>query len=304
MAITLSIVVVTYNTCELTVKCLRSLYHDLESIYETFEVILVDNASADGTAEIVHQRFPAVRLVRNPTNEGFARGNNAGLAVAEGRYLMLLNSDTEVMPGTLTGLIRFMDAHPEAGACGPMLLNVDGSLQPSGRPLPTLWRVFLDMSKLYRLWKSDLYLEQNRDYRRPALVGELSGAALLVRRTCYEECGGLDPVFFAYYEDVDWCKRIGDAGWLIYYVPLAKVLHVWQGTSRHVSERAYRAGQDSLRYYFYKHHGRMAAWIVQAMLVGKELFRIGISCIQLKFSAVAFHWKMLHGVLGPLSTAP
>lgn len=301
--IDLSIVILTYNTRLLTERCLASIEAYPSAPY-SIETVLVDNASADGTAEIVHQRFPAVRLVRNLTNEGFARGNNAGLAVAEGRYLMLLNSDTEVMPGTLTELIRFMDAHPEVGACGPMLLNVDGSLQPSGRPLPTLWRVFVDMSNLYRLWKSDLYLERNRNYSRPALVGELSGAALLVRRTCYEECGGLDPAFFAYYEDVDWCKRIGDAGWLIYYVPLAKVIHVWQGTSRHVSERAYRAGQDSLRYYFHKHHGRMAAWVVQAMLVGKELFRIAIGCIQFRFPAVAFHWKMLRGVLGSLSTAP
>lgn len=301
--IDLSIVILTYNTCSLTQRCLEAI-EATSTLPYSVETILVDNASTDGTVEMLRRRFPNVCLVRNEMNEGFARGNNVGLAVANGRYLMLLNSDTEVLPDALKQLVQFMDDHPNAGACGPQLLHSDGSLQPSGRSLPTLWSTFLDMSKLFRLWKRDLYFDTSRNYNQPATVGEISGAALLVRRTCYEQCGGLDPAFFAYYEDVDWCKRIGEAGWLIYYVPSAKVIHLWQGTSRHVSERAYRAGQDSARYYFCKHHGRMAAWVIQAMLVGKELFRIGSNCIQLKSSAVAFHWKMLRGVLGPLSIAP
>jgi len=268
---------------------------------EAIEVIVVDNASTDGTMEMVRQRFPSVRLISRDKNEGYARSNNVGLAIARGRYLLLLNSDTEVIPGALAEMISFMDAHPAVGACGPMLLNADGSLQPSGRALPTLWSVFLDMSKLYRLWKSDLYRELDRDYTKPTIAGEISGAALFVRRACYEQCGGLDPTFFAYYEDVDWCKRIGDAGWSVAYVPSAQITHLWKRTSRQVSERAYRAGQDSLRYYFYKHHGRTAAWMIQMMLTVKELTHIVASLLRRNSPAALMHWEMLRALYVPLS---
>lgn len=294
--IDLSVIIVTYNTCALTRRCLLTVQADDPSPF-TVETIVVDNGSTDATAAMLMTEFSTVRLLRNQRNEGFARGNNAGLAVASGRYLMLLNSDTELLPGALKSLIAFLDAQPTAGVCGPMLLNPDGSLQPSGRKLPTLWRVFQDMARLYRLQRSDLYAEIGRDYSKPEQVGEVSGAAIVVRRTVYEQVGGLDPVFFAYYEDVDWCKRISDAGWSIYYVPDAKVVHLWQGTSRRLPARAYAAGQDSLRYYFAKHHGRASAFIVQTLLVGKELLRL-VGCFARRNSDCrAFHWQMLRNAL-------
>jgi GT2 family glycosyltransferase len=206
-----------------------------------------------------------------------------------------------VRPGALAALVAFLDAHPEAGACGPMLLNPDGSLQPSGRDLPSLGSLFLDMTKLHRLWRRDLYAQQGRDYTQAAAVGELSAAALLVRRSVYEQVGGLDPAFFAYYEDVDWCKRIGDAGHRVYYVPGAQVMHHWQGTSRQVSELAYRAGQDSVRYYFRKHHGVAVATAVQAMLVGKELALWAASLLSGDRRGQRLHRKMLWRALAPLA---
>jgi GT2 family glycosyltransferase len=297
----LSVIVVTYNSRALTLACIASLRAAQAQSPLVVEIIVVDNGSSDGTAPALATAAPQARILVQPTNQGFAAGNNAGLTAAEGRYLLLLNSDTEVRAGALDVLVAFMDAHPEAGACGPMLLNPDGTLQPSGRDLPTLRSLFLDMTRLYRLWRRDLYAQPGRDYTQVAAVGELSAAALLVRRSVYEQVGGLDTQFFFYYEDVDWCKRIGDAGYCICYVPQARVMHHWQGTSRTVSTLAYRAGQDSLRRYFRKHHGRLGAFAVQALLAGKETTLLLRSALRGDQSGVLLHRQMLWRAATPLA---
>jgi GT2 family glycosyltransferase len=299
LAVDLSVIVVTYNSRALTLACAASVEAQRGRGLE-IELIVVDNASTDGTAAALCAAYPHARVLSQPSNLGFARGNNVGLAAACGRLLLLLNSDTEVRPGAFSVLTSFMDAHPEAGACGPMLLNPDGTLQPSGRDLPALWSLFLDMTKLYRLRRRDLYGQGSRDYTAVAAVGELSAAALLVRRSVYQQVGGLDPNFFAYYEDVDWCKRIGAAGWRIYYVPQAEVMHHWQGTSRQVSTLAYRAGQDSVRYYFRKHHGPFTSLAVQALLAAKETALLFACALRGNRSAVLLHRQMLRRALSPL----
>lgn len=296
----LSVIVVTYNSRALTLACVASVLAEQGRSRTTVELVVVDNASTDGTADALRMAAPAAHILVQPANLGFAGGNNVGLAAAAGRYLMLLNSDTEVCTGALDALVTFMEAHPEAGACGPMLLNADGSLQPTGRDLPTLGSLLLDMTRLYRLRRRDLYAQRSRDYREVAIVGELAAAALVVRRRVYAQIGGLDPHFFFYYEDIDWCKRIGDAGYRIYYVPGAQVVHQWQGTSRTVSTLTYRAGQDSLRYYFRKHHGRLAAWAVQAMLIGKEAALLLASALRRSQSGVLLHRQMLRRAAAPL----
>jgi GT2 family glycosyltransferase len=298
--IDLSVIVVTFNSRSLTLACTASVAAEQAAGPYAIELLVVDNASTDGTADALRETAPGARVLVQPANLGFAGGNNAGLAAAQGRYLLLLNSDTEVRPGALAALVAFMDAHPEAGACGPMLLNPDGTLQPTGRDLPTLGSLFLDMTRLYKLMRRDLYGQRGRDYQEVAAVGELSAAAILVRRSVYTQVGGLDPGFFFYYEDIDWCKRIGDAGWRIYYVPQAQVMHHWQGTSRTVSTLAYRAGQDGLRRYFRKHHGRAAAWTVQAMLTGKETVLLLASSLRGDASGVLLHREMLRRALAPL----
>ena len=304
--IDLSVIVVTYNSRELTLACAASVLAEQQALplgSLQIELLVVDNASSDGTAEALRLAAPQARVLVQRANLGFAGGNNLGLAAAQGRYLLLLNSDAEVRPGALAALVAFMDAHPDAGACGPMLVNPDGSLQPTGRDLPTLGSLFLDMTKLYKLWKRDLYAQQGRDYTQTVAVGELSAAAFLVRRRVYEQVGGLDTGFFFYYEDVDWCKRIGDAGYRIYYVPTAQVMHRWQGTSRSVSTLTYRAGQDSLRYYFRKHFGASAGAAVQAMLAGKEAVLLLASALRSDQTGMLLHRQMLRRALEPLETA-
>ena len=300
-AVDLSVIVVTYNSRALTLACVASVLAEQARSRAAIELVIVDNASTDGTADALREVAPAARILVQPANLGFAGGNNVGLAAAAGRYLMLLNSDTEVCTGALDALVAFMEAQPEAGACGPMLVNPDGSLQPTGRDLPTLGSLLLDMTRLYRLWRRDLYSQRGRDYRAVAAVGELSAAALVVRRSAYAQVGGLDTHFFFYYEDVDWCKRIGDAGYRIYYVPTAQVVHQWQGTSRTVSALAYRAGQDSLRYYFRKHHGRQAAVAVQAMLIGKEAALLLASALRRSRAGMLLHREMLRRAAAPLT---
>ena len=300
----LSVIILTYNTRDLTRACVQSVLADAAASQYVVEIIVVDNASTDGTAALLREEFAGVRVIVNDTNLGFACGNNVGLEAARGRYLFLLNSDTKVRAGALAALIEFMDDHADAGACGPMLLNEDGSLQPSGRALPSVWSVFVGMTRLYRLWKRDFYAQRGRDYGRVARVGEVSGAALLVRREVYRHVGGLDPHIFAYYEDVDWCKRIGDAGHSIYYVPTAKVMHRWRGSSRAVSELAYRSGQDSQRYYFAKHHGPLAHALIQLLLAGKELALIAVHALRRNRQARRFHQQMLANLFTELGVPP
>jgi N-acetylglucosaminyl-diphospho-decaprenol L-rhamnosyltransferase len=303
----LSVIILSYNTSALTCACVAATLRDAAAAAGTsalaVEVIVVDNASSDDTLAALRAAFPQLALIANAANLGFARGNNAGLAAARGRYRLLLNSDTEAQPGALRALVGFMDLHPEAGACGPMLLNADGSLQPSGRDLPSVWSVFAGMTRLYRLWRRDFYLQPDRDYEQSAQVGEVSGAALLVSAEAYRRVGGLDPNLFAYYEDVDWCKRIGQAGFRVYYVPEARVVHRWHGTSAGASELAYRAGQDSLRYYFAKHHGRLAQAAIQGLLALKELARLAAAALRRQPEAARFHSGMLRNVFAPLAPA-
>jgi GT2 family glycosyltransferase len=298
----LSVIVLSYNTRDLTLECLRAVPAAAAGL-ET-ELIVVDNHSSDDTAACVATQVPAARVIVNARNLGFARGNNVGLAAARGRYLLLLNSDAVAAPGSLRTLVEFMDAQPEAGACGPQLLNHDGSLQPSGRDLPTAWSVFSGLTHLYRLRRGSFYAQPGRDYSQTARVAELSGAALLVRREAYERTGGFDPHFFAYYEDVDWCKRLGEAGYALYYVPTAKVRHLWSATSRTLGALPYQAAQDSLRYYFAKHHSRAAQAAVRAMLIGKEVALLLLALLRVDRGSLAFHRAMLARACRPLRLDP
>ncbi|KAA8999495.1 glycosyltransferase family 2 protein [Paenibacillus spiritus] len=230
-----SILILNYNTCRLTLDCLRSVY-DSATAYR-YEVIVVDNHSSDGSVEAIRREFPQAVLIANEENVGFARGNNQAMKMAAGRYVLLLNSDTVVMPETLDTMIRFMDERPDIGASGCKIILPDGSLDKAckrGFPTPSasfyyafgISKLFPDNPRYngYQLG----YLDPDQDYAVDALVG----AFMMVRRETIAEVGGLDEEFFMYGEDLDWCYRIKEAGWGIWYYPRTSIIHLKGGSAR------------------------------------------------------------------------
>ncbi|MCX7853027.1 MAG: glycosyltransferase family 2 protein [Caldilineales bacterium] len=222
-----SILIVSWNVRDYLLRCLASLAAGADGL--SYEVIVVDNASRDGTVAAVQAQFPAVRVMANATNRGFTAGNNQALAVARGAFFFLLNPDTEVQPDAIAELHRFLVAHPDVGIVGPRLLYPDGSLQSSRRRFPTLATLFTESTVVQEylpgLAVFRRYTLADVSPDRPQPVDWVVGAAMLVRREVYEQIGGLDEGFFMYAEEMDWCRRAQAAGWKVAYDPAAVVIH-------------------------------------------------------------------------------
>jgi N-acetylglucosaminyl-diphospho-decaprenol L-rhamnosyltransferase len=256
-----TVVVVNWNAGELLRRCLTSL-----PTGPGVELVVVDNGSTDGSVTPALAGTTGARLIPNAENLGFARACNQGIRAGTGRYVLLLNPDAWLLPGALEALIAFMDAHPDAGAAGPALLDPDGRLQPSGGRLPGLRRLLALHPLLERLLAVPADDLRQRDFGRVAEVEEVSGACLIARRAAVDQVGGLDEGFFLYFEDLDWCLRLRRAGWRIYYLPEARVVHQWR--SRHdPSPRAQHHHLRSQRRYVRKHFGRGAAWLLAVLAV-------------------------------------
>jgi N-acetylglucosaminyl-diphospho-decaprenol L-rhamnosyltransferase len=266
----LSIVIVNWNTRDLLAGCVQSVVSSQSSVTDncqlTTETFVVDNASTDGSAAIVRERFPWVRLVENTENTGFARANNQGLAQAQGRYVLLLNPDTEVHPGALEALVAFMDAQPRAGACGARLLNADGSLQPACHPMLTPGREFWRLLFLERLRPRATYPMSRWDTITPHRVEVIKGACLLVRRAALDQVGVLDDSYFMYTEEVDLCYRLAAAGRELWYVPAAVVTHYGEASSRQVREKMYVQLYRSKIQFYRKFGGERRARLAKTLL--------------------------------------
>jgi len=213
MPLDLSVIILNWNTRDLLAQSLRSLQRPQEGI--TFEVIVVDNASSDGSRDMLRADFPQIILHANPNNIGFGAGNNTGVPIAGGRYILFLNSDTVVEENALANIVQFGDANPDIGILGAKLLNEDGSLQYSCRRYPNLLTGFFRNTPLGKLlpqnrFASD-YLMKSYDHETPRDVDWVSGAALMMRRTLYEQIGAFDDDYFMYCEDVDLCWRANHA---------------------------------------------------------------------------------------------
>jgi len=232
--IDLSILIVNWNTRDLLAGCLESVGRPLAA-----EVVVVDNASTDGSAQMVRERYPWVRLIENAENVGFAAANNQAILQSQGRYALLLNSDTEVYPGALEELVRFMEAHPQAGGCGARLLNADGSLQTSCYPMLTPGREFWRLLFLDRLWPRSSYVQKRWDPETPHPVEVIKGACFLLRRAALEQVGLLDERYFMYTEEFDLCYRLAQAGWQLWWVPRAVVTHYGEASSKQMAEAMY-----------------------------------------------------------------
>lgn len=226
----MAVVVVNWNVKDLLRNCLESLRKAVRGL--TIKVVVVDNASSDGSAEMVESLFPEVELVRNQTNVGFARANNQGLERYQknSRFLLLLNPDTVVSPECFQAMIRFMEERPEAGIVGCKLIKPDGSLDYACK------RSYITPDVLfYKALGLDKRFPQSKRFGRYQLtfldpdqvheVDSVVGAFLMIRRECVADIGLLDTSFFMYAEDIEWCYRAKRAGWSVYYVPTATVLH-------------------------------------------------------------------------------
>ncbi|WP_019635720.1 glycosyltransferase family 2 protein [Paenibacillus fonticola] len=260
----LSIIIVNYNTCRLTLDCLQSVF-DSETAYQ-YEVLVVDNASADDSVEAISHEFPQVVLMANQENTGFAKANNQAMEAAKGRYILLLNSDTIVQPNTLETMVSLMDNRPDLGASGCKIILPDGSLDKAcrrGFPTPSasfyyafgISRLFPDNPKFnqYQLG----YLDPDEAYP----VDCLMGAFMLVRRETIEQIGGLDETFFMYGEDVDWCYRIKEAGWGIHYEPATYIVHYKGASSRRKPFKIIYEFHRAMWVFHRKHYKRRYSWL-------------------------------------------
>lgn len=265
----LSILIVNYNTRELTLDALRSVYRSQTNY--TFEVILIDNHSTDGSLEAIKEEFPQVKIIENQENVGFAKANNQGIRRAAGRYILLLNSDTIIQPDTLEIMLRFMDQHPNIGASGCKVVLPDGSLDKAcrrGFPTPSasfyyafgLAKLFPHVPKFNQYQLS--YLDPDDDYPVDCLVG----AFMLVRREVIDHVGMLDEDFFMYGEDVDWCYRIKKAGWEIYYYPKTSIIHYKGAGKKRKSRKVVYEFHRAMILFHRKHYQKSYSWLVNGLV--------------------------------------
>jgi N-acetylglucosaminyl-diphospho-decaprenol L-rhamnosyltransferase len=249
----LSLVVVTHNARGHVDPCLEALAD------APHEVIVVDNASSDGTPDRVRECVPAARVIELPENIGFGAANNVGMEAATGRWYLLLNSDAWPRPGAIENLHAFAEANPGVGIAGPRLVGPDGRVQKSVRGFPTLWRLATEYFFLRHLAPRSRLLNDfygaGFDYRSRRPAEFLMGAVLLLRREAVDEVGGFDPAFFMFSEEVDLCYRMRAAGWAVEFTPEAEFVHLGGASTRPVWDRMFR---EQLRGHlrFLAKHGR------------------------------------------------
>lgn len=276
--IKLSIIIVSYNTKALLQKALSRVYQTRG--FTSFEVIVVDNNSHDGSADMVAQEYPQVTLIRNEDNVGFAGGNNPGMKIAEGEYVLLLNSDAFVFDSSLLETVDYMDAHLETGVMGAQLICEDGSPQPSAREFPTPWRKM----KVLSGWDArhsnyetfyDYYQDEGKGKPEVRKVDWVPGTYFMIRRKAMEEIGLLDERFFMYYEEVDYCLRAKKKGWTVDFNPKICIIHLGGQSSLSTQKSISRTGRqlvdirvNSEYDYFRKHAGFVSMVLAAGFEVG------------------------------------
>jgi N-acetylglucosaminyl-diphospho-decaprenol L-rhamnosyltransferase len=285
MNVDVSVIVVSYNTAALLADCLDKLRAAIGSLQ--VQLLVVDNASKDTSVAVLRERPGDLEIVENSVNVGFARANNQMLSRARGRYVLLLNADAFVESESLRRTVAYMDAHPRCGVLGVRLTGRDGVRQPCCRYFPTPWNVFLNRTGTAHFFPPVRMVDE-LDWAHDAVraCDWVPGCFYLVRREVVETVGLFDPRFFLYYEEVDHCRRVKDAGWDVTYFPDTTVVHLGGESSKSVSPLA--AGRqisalqiESELLYFRKHHGLWGAWsallltaIGDAILALKALLRL------------------------------
>ena len=280
----LSISIVNYNNKECLGACLDSIYSHAQDV--NFEIIVVDNNSSDGSIDFINQAFPLVSVIENSENLGFVKANNQGIRASSGRYLLSLNNDTIMKNGTLAGLVRFMQEHPDVGVCGPKVLNRDGTFQRQcRRSFPTISSSFCYFLKLHKLFpRSEYfgrYLMTQLDCDKPGEVDSVSGCCMMVRKEVIEQVGILDESYIMYGDDLDWCYRIKQEGWKVCYVPHVEIVHLGGQSSRRLPCKCivlfYRAMAIFYRKHYARQHNFVMNYIVYAGIWLKAVFTLFIN---------------------------
>lgn len=266
----LSLVIVNWNTRELLRACLASVPPAAAGSGLQWETIVVDNASTDGSAEMVRAEFPEARLFANTENRNYAGGNNQGLRAAAGDFLLLLNPDTELPPGSLGALVEELRAHPDWGALAPALVHPDGRPQDSVRGFPTPQAIVGELTGLARLlphspWAG--YRARALPADQPSLVDQPMASAFLLRKAALDQIGLFDEAFPLFFNDVDLCYRLKEAGWQIAYDPRVRVVHHGGASTRQVRPEAIRKSHAGLVAFYAKHYGGRIAKPVYTLLI-------------------------------------
>ncbi|KKW23429.1 MAG: Glycosyltransferase/rhamnosyltransferase [Parcubacteria group bacterium GW2011_GWA2_51_12] len=275
----ISVIIVSYNTKDKLRLCLASV---TQSSGVVFEVFVVDNASSDGSPEMVREEFPSVALVRNRTNIGYAKANNQAIASSRGRYVLLLNPDVEVRPDTMSKMMAYMDEHPDVGISGCKVLKIDGKLDLAcRRSFPTPASSLFRVTGLSFLFPKSRFASYNLTYLPEDEIAEVDsvmGAFLLISRLVIEKIGLLDETFFMYGEDIDWCFRAKEAGFKVMYAPITTVTHDKGSSSRKVSRKALYEFHKAMQIFYDKHYRRRynfaVGWFVSGGIWGRYCLKI------------------------------
>ena len=287
----LSISIVNFNTKEPLKKCLESIKNNIQGI--SYEVIVVDNASSDGSAEMVKQGFPHIKLIANSQNRGATVAKNQSFKIAQGRFILIADSDIEILPGAVSSMVDFMDKTPQAGIVGPRVLFADLSPQHScNKGFPNLFNAFINniffLAHLrYRFYRTTIgkrYVKSR--YNRVEEFAWLGGMCLLVRNTIVQQLGGMDENFFIYYDDTEFCLRVKKAGYKIYYLPQAAVIHYWGAGVGKFSAFLFPKIFESELYFFRKHHGRfqkkVCAFFIQLSMLLRFVIAVPLFFLRIK----------------------
>ncbi len=322
LPVDVSVIVVSWNTRELLRPCLKSILDepgvqvvadDAASAQPVLpgqtlvEIIVVDNASDDGSAQMVQADFPQARLIANRHNAGFAAANNQAIAQACGRVLFLLNPDAYLLPGALTGLARFLHDYPEAAVAGPNVLNPDGSWQAAAFRFATLWDLFCEAVFLSVLWpRSPLFARKELGgFERDAVreVDWVQGCALAVRRTVWDAVGPFDEGYWMYVEELDWCRRAKSLGYRIFFTPDAQVVHYGKRSVARARSSVLPLGFRSHFRYYRKFDGRAAELAVRLIALLQMGLRAAISALMVVAARGAArarwqeNWRAYTGVM-------
>lgn len=281
----ISVVIVGWNARHYLELCLESLASSPPR--RNMEVIVVDNASADGTAEMIETRFPWVKLIKSSENLGFAKGNNLAIRQCQGGYIALVNPDVIVLPGCLDALADFLDSNPKVGNVGPRVFNPDMTQQSTCRRFPTLWNNFCSATHLENAFRgSPFFAGEHMFYflhDRTITVDVLVGCFSMIRRETFDSVGLLDENLFMYGDDVDWCRRAWNAGWEVVFFPGARAIHDRGKITAPYPVRFAVAQQRSVIHYWKKHHGFLGV--------------LGIRSIMLSHHFLRYTFAMLSGLL-------